>query len=123
MPWNCPAAGAGSSSAGAAWSRDRQLAGARLEQRALAAEDVAEVPVLEGVVHRVAEAVPGDEELDPAAAGPVEPSCSVQNAALPITRFNIMRPATLTFAPSASSSSAVRPPLQVHQLVGVVRGL
>ncbi len=38
-------------------------------------------------------------------AGPIEPSCSVQKAALPITRLSIIRPATLTFTASASSSS------------------
>ena len=44
----------------------RELAGARLEEHAFGADDVAEVEVLERLVGLLAEGVPGREELDPA---------------------------------------------------------
>ena len=45
---------------------DGQLAGLGLHQRADRANDIAEVPALEVVVHLLADAVPGDVELDAA---------------------------------------------------------
>ena len=71
---------------------DRQLAGLGFHQRALGAEDVAQVPVLEGGVQVLAQRVARSRKLNAAS----EPSWSVAKLALPITRLSIMRPATLT---------------------------
>ena len=56
-------------------------------------------------------------------AGPIEPSCSVQKAALPITRLSIIRPATLTFTASALELLARQRVVLAQQFVCVVRGL